>query len=130
MASNLFVSNPSPPSITITQIDWGSNPISCDSTCPSTPGSSSSFTVPYPGSLNLDIYATNGVLNGCITITDSIGVMQNQSVGNGFSGVINQHLLKPHQHHQRQLQHQLKHLPQHLLQHLRQQQLMYRNGIK
>ena len=89
MASNLFVSNPSPPSITITQIDWGSNPISCDSTCPSTPGSNSSFTIPYVGSLNLDIYATNGVLNGCITITDSIGVMQNQDVGNGFSGVIN-----------------------------------------
>ena len=89
MASNLFVSNPSPPTITISQIDWGSNPISCDFNCPSTPGSNSSFTIPYVGSLNLDLYVTNGVLNGCITITDSVGVMQNQSVGSGFSGVIN-----------------------------------------
>lgn len=90
MASNLFVQNDSPPTITITQIDWGSNPISCDGiNCPSTPGNNSSFTIPYAGSLNLDLYVSNGVLNGCITITDSIGVMQNQSVGNGFSGVIN-----------------------------------------
>lgn len=89
MASNLFVQNPSPPTITISQIDWGSSPISCDFNCPSTPGTNSSFTVPYAGSLNLDLYASNGVLNGCITITDSIGVMQNQSVSNGFSGVIN-----------------------------------------
>lgn len=89
MASNLFVQNASPPTITITQIDWGSSPISCDFNCPSTPGTNSSFTVPYAGSLNLDLYVSNGVLNGCITITDSIGVMQNQSVSNGFSGVIN-----------------------------------------
>jgi len=89
MASNLFVSNPSPPTITISQIDWGSNPISCDFNCPSTPGSNSSFTIPYTGSLNLDLYVTNGILNGCITVTDSIGFTQNQDVGNGFSGVIN-----------------------------------------
>jgi hypothetical protein len=87
MASNLFVQNVSPPTITITQIDWGGTPTTCDTLCPCTPGDNSTFTIPSTGTFNLEIYVSNGLLNGCITVTDSNGFAQNQDIANSYSGI-------------------------------------------
>ena len=87
MASNLFVYNVSPPTITINQIDWGGNPITCDSLCPCTPGDNSTYTIPSTGTFNLEFHVSNGVLNGCITVTDSLGFAQNQDIANSYSGI-------------------------------------------
>ena len=88
MASNLFVYNVSPPTITINQIDWGGNPITCDSLCPCTPGDNSTYTIPSTGTFNLEFHVSNGVLNGCITVTDSLGLIQNQDIANTYSGIV------------------------------------------
>jgi len=87
MASNLFVQNVSPPTITITQIDFGGNPTSCDTFCPCAPADNCSFTIGTTGTYNLDVYVTNGILNGCITVTDSLGYIQNQNIGAGYTGI-------------------------------------------
>ena len=86
MASNLFVQNASS-TIAISQIDWGGNPTTCDFNCPCNPGDSSSYTLPSTGTLNLDVYVSNGISNGCITVTDSLGNVQNQPIGGGYSGI-------------------------------------------
>ena len=87
MASNIFVQNVSPPTITITQIDFGGNPTSCDTFCPCNPSDNCSFTIGSTGTANLDVYISNGLLNGCITVTDSLGVVQNQDIGGNYSGI-------------------------------------------
>jgi len=87
MASNIFVQNVSPPTITITQINFGGNPTSCDTLCPCAPADYCSFTIGSTGTANLDVYVSNGILNGCITVTDSLGYIQNQNIGGGYLGI-------------------------------------------
>ena len=89
--SNVFVFNQSPPTITISQIDFSGVTASCDTFCPCNPSENGTFTISNIGESNLDItYGPFGVppfLNGCIEVTDSFGGIQNFNVGTGTSGI-------------------------------------------
>jgi len=87
MASNLLIQNVSPPTITINQVDWGFVTATCDFNCPCTPGDNSNYTISGIGTFNLDFYWSNGLLNGCITVTDSVGFVQNQNIPPSNSGI-------------------------------------------
>jgi len=89
--SNLNVSNQSPPTITISQIDFSGVTASCDTFCPCNPGDNSTFTIFNVGESTLDVYyspfGSPPYLNGCIEVTDSLGGIQNFNVGAGLSGI-------------------------------------------
>ena len=89
--SNVFVFNQSPPTITISQIDFSGVTASCDTFCPCNPSDNGTFTISNIGESTLDItYSPFGIppyLNGCIEVTDSLGGIQNFNVGTGTSGV-------------------------------------------
>ena len=85
--SNVLITNQSPPTITISQIDFSGVTASCEVGCPCTPlDSSCSFTISNVGVSTLDVYWSNGLLNGCITVTDSLGGIQNQNINVSSTG--------------------------------------------
>jgi hypothetical protein len=87
MASNLLIQNVSPPTITINQVDFSGVTASCDTNCPCIPGDNSTFTIFNVGESILDFYWNNGPLNGCITVTDSVGFVQNQNIPPSNTGI-------------------------------------------
>ncbi len=86
--SNINVTNPSPPTVTISQIVFNGVTASCDLTCPCTSGQPCAFTTSEIGIYTLDITWSNGILDGCIIVTDSSGAQQQQTAGNGGSSVM------------------------------------------
>ncbi len=86
--SNINVTNPSPPQVTISQIDFNGVTASCDLTCPCTSGQPCAFTTNQIGIYTLDITWSCGLVNGCIRVIDSSGAEQEQNAGSGGSGVM------------------------------------------
>jgi hypothetical protein len=86
MASNIYIQNASS-TISIPQIDFGFSPATCDFTCPCDPGYNCAFTNTVIGTYNLDVYISNGILGGCLTVTDSLGYVQNQDIAGNYTGI-------------------------------------------
>jgi hypothetical protein len=84
--SNIIVNNPSPPTINITEIIFNGATATCDSGCPCNSGINCQFTTNQIGTYTLSVGFSNGILNGCIEITDSYGISQNQDIPAGQSG--------------------------------------------
>ena len=86
--SNIVVSNSSPPLVTISNINFNGVAASCDTICPCTPGNNCTYTTNQIGLYQLDISCSNGMISGCLTVTDSTGYQQNFTIGAGYSGII------------------------------------------
>ena len=68
--SNVFVFNQSPPTITISQIDFSGVTASCDTFCPCNPSENGTFTISNVGESTLDItYSPFGVIKFWIGLT-------------------------------------------------------------